>query len=69
FRYGTLRQALEANREVTDEAGAVESLGLVPRLVKGDACNLKVTYPADLSLAEAILRSRLGPRATLGAFA
>jgi len=69
FRYGTLRQALEANREVTDEAGAVESLGLVPRLVKGDASNLKVTYPADLSLAEAILRSRLGPRATLGAFA
>jgi len=69
FRYGLLRDALEQHRQVTDEAGAIEAAGLVPRLVKGDASNLKVTYPADLGLAEAILRSRLGPRAALGAFA
>ena len=69
FRYGTLCRALAANPDVTDEAGAIEALGLKPRLVKGDASNLKVTYPADLSLAEAILRSRLGPRAALGALA
>ncbi|HET7776892.1 MAG TPA: 2-C-methyl-D-erythritol 4-phosphate cytidylyltransferase [Azospira sp.] len=69
FRYGLLSQALERHAEVTDEAGAIEALGLKPRLVKGDASNLKVTYPADLALAEAILRSRLGPRAAFGAFA
>jgi 2-C-methyl-D-erythritol 4-phosphate cytidylyltransferase len=43
---------------VTDEAGAVEALGLKPKLVRGDATNLKVTYPADLALAAMILRAR-----------
>ena len=58
FRYGLLRAALEKCREVTDEAGAVEALGLQPRLVRCDATNLKVTYPADLALAAMILRGR-----------
>jgi 2-C-methyl-D-erythritol 4-phosphate cytidylyltransferase len=56
FRYGVLRRALEATQEVTDEAGAVEALGLRPRLVASDMTNLKVTYPLDLPLAEWILR-------------
>ena len=43
---------------ITDEASAMERLGLRPRLVEGSAQNLKVTYPADFALAEAILRSR-----------
>jgi 2-C-methyl-D-erythritol 4-phosphate cytidylyltransferase len=58
FRYGLLRDALAACRDVTDEAGAVEALGLRPKLVRGDATNLKVTYPADLALAAMILRGR-----------
>lgn len=58
FRYGLLQTALAGNPEVTDEAGAVEALGLRPRLVRGDASNLKVTYPADLGLAELILQGR-----------
>ena len=58
FRYGRLCEALEQCREVTDEAGAVEALGLKPKLVRGDATNLKVTYPADLVLAAMILRGR-----------
>lgn len=58
FRYGLLRQALDANPHVTDEAGAMEAMGHKPRLVKGEATNLKVTYPADLGLAEWILRGR-----------
>ena len=58
FRYGLLRKALEKCREVTDEAGAVEALGLQPKLVRCDATNLKVTYPADLALAAMILRGR-----------
>ena len=43
---------------ITDEASAMERLGLMPRLVEGSAQNFKVTYPADFALAEAVLRSR-----------
>ena len=57
FRYGILMRALNhpAARECTDEAQAVEALGLAPRLVRGSAANLKVTFPDDLHLAAAIL--------------
>ncbi len=59
FRIGVLLQALDAaGAAVTDESGAVEALGLAPRLVVGDAQNFKVTYPEDFALAEAILLSR-----------
>src|SRR5574343_600798 len=58
FRYGLLTDALQKCRDVTDEAGAIEALGLKPKLVRGDATNLKVTYPADLPLAAMILRAR-----------
>ncbi len=43
---------------ITDEASAMERLGLKPRLVEGSAQNFKVTYPADFALAEAVIRSR-----------
>jgi 2-C-methyl-D-erythritol 4-phosphate cytidylyltransferase len=58
FRYGRLLEALDNSREVTDEAGAIEALGLKPKLVRADSTNLKVTYPADLALAAMILRGR-----------
>lgn len=58
FRYGLLGEALTRCREVTDEAGAVEAMGLKPKLVLGDTTNLKVTFPADLAMAEWILRGR-----------
>lgn len=58
FRYALLCEALAKCCAVTDEAGAVEALGLQPKLVRGDATNLKVTYPADLALAAMILRGR-----------
>jgi 2-C-methyl-D-erythritol 4-phosphate cytidylyltransferase len=59
FRAGLLAQALRAARgAVTDEAGAVEQLGLKPRLVGGSRENLKVTWPEDLAIAEAILKGR-----------
>ena len=58
FRYGVLRKALSAGRALTDEAAAVEALGLRPLLVRADASNLKVTYPADLRLAQLILQGR-----------
>ena len=58
FRYGLLREALEQSGVVTDESGALEALGYRPLLVSADASNLKVTYPADLALAEKILLDR-----------
>jgi 2-C-methyl-D-erythritol 4-phosphate cytidylyltransferase len=57
FRYGLLRKALEAAAEATDEASAVEALGLSPRLVPGSPRNLKVTLPDDLALAELYLKA------------
>ncbi|MBI2278045.1 MAG: 2-C-methyl-D-erythritol 4-phosphate cytidylyltransferase [Dechloromonas sp.] len=58
FRYARLSEALEKCSAVTDEAGAIEALGLKPKLVASDTTNLKVTYPADLALAAMILRGR-----------
>jgi len=40
---------------VTDEAQAVELLGLRPRIVAGSRTNLKVTFSEDLGLVAAIL--------------
>ncbi len=58
FRHALLLDALERAPAVTDEASAIEALGLHPRLVAADATNLKVTYPLDLHLAEIILTDR-----------
>jgi 2-C-methyl-D-erythritol 4-phosphate cytidylyltransferase len=41
----------EAPEAVTDEASALEALGLSPALVPGEVSNLKVTHPEDLALA------------------
>ncbi len=59
FRIGMLMQALERpGAHFTDEASAIEGLGHRPLLVPDGAQNLKVTYPDDFALAEAVLRSR-----------
>ena len=63
FRLQTLHDALAQVAGggfggITDEASAIERLGLQPRLVAGTAQNFKVTYPADFALAEAILAAR-----------
>jgi len=59
FRCGLLAEALQkAKPPVTDEASAMEQMGLRPRLVAGSRENIKVTYPEDLAIAEAILAAR-----------
>ncbi|MCL4801681.1 MAG: 2-C-methyl-D-erythritol 4-phosphate cytidylyltransferase [Burkholderiales bacterium] len=55
FRHGVLMRALGAAADVTDEAAAVEALGLRPRLVQGSARNFKVTYAEDVAAAAALL--------------
>lgn len=62
FRAALLQSALSQARGdagITDEASAVERLGLRPRLVPSDTNNFKVTYPADFRLAERLLMERL----------
>lgn len=61
FRHRLLLEALDFAPQVTDEASAIEALGLRPRLVESDVTNLKVTYPRDLHLAQLILGSRRKP--------
>jgi 2-C-methyl-D-erythritol 4-phosphate cytidylyltransferase len=62
FRLGTLQDSLSRAAalavDVTDEASAVEALGLKPLLVTGDAENFKLTWPADFDLAARLLETR-----------
>ncbi len=53
-----LQDALEKEAPVTDDCAAVERLGKQVRLVEGDGTNLKITEPADLILAEAVIQAR-----------
>jgi 2-C-methyl-D-erythritol 4-phosphate cytidylyltransferase len=59
FRLGALRDALtRAGPDATDEASAMEAMGHAPKLVACTLENLKVTFAADLDLAERLLRTR-----------
>lgn len=60
FRMGMLVEALRAQnaQNITDEAQAIELLGLKPKLILGSRSNIKVTYPEDLEIAEWILTNR-----------
>lgn len=58
FRAGLLAQALQQCKNVTDEASAIEAMGLHPRLVAGDTSNFKVTYPQDLLMAELLIKEK-----------
>ena len=46
------------NRAITDEVSALESLGREVALVMNEEFNFKITYPADLVLAELVQRER-----------
>ncbi len=63
FRFGVLQRAIaESLRQglcPTDEAQAVELLGLRPKLVSGSADNIKITTLQDLDQARRILADRL----------
>jgi 2-C-methyl-D-erythritol 4-phosphate cytidylyltransferase / 2-C-methyl-D-erythritol 2,4-cyclodiphosphate synthase len=60
FGFAQLRRALKeaklAGVEVTDEAQAIERLGLRPTLVQGSPFNVKVTRLQDLAMAADILK-------------
>lgn len=56
FPYALLRRALQQAAQVTDEASAIEALGLQPKLIEGSPRNFKVTLPDDIALAELYLK-------------
>jgi 2-C-methyl-D-erythritol 4-phosphate cytidylyltransferase len=59
FSYPILQMALRRAREEgyygTDEAGLVERIGQAVTIVAGDPRNIKITTPADLKIAEALI--------------
>lgn len=61
FRLGALMKALKSAQDeglkITDEASAMEFAGARPRLVMGSVGNIKITWPGDLQLAEALLQT------------
>lgn len=60
FHSRILRPAFDIDykERFTDEATVVEAYGLKIKLVEGEEDNIKITRPADLVLAEAILAMR-----------
>jgi 2-C-methyl-D-erythritol 4-phosphate cytidylyltransferase len=61
FRRDVVLGALAATHDdATDEAGLVERIGGAVRVYPGDPLNLKITTPADLEVAQAVLALRAG---------
>jgi 2-C-methyl-D-erythritol 4-phosphate cytidylyltransferase len=66
FPVARLRRALEAAVQqgvaITDEAAAIELDGGHPRMVAGHGDNIKITLPADIELAEMVLKQQARER-------
>ena len=64
FRREVLREALAlgdaGGTDATDEATLAERAGHPVRLVEGEATNIKITTPEDLTVADAIARRQSG---------
>lgn len=52
---GALTKAFQEETQITDDCSAVERLGMSVKIVEGDECNIKVTTPLDLKIAELFL--------------
>lgn len=61
FRFGLLSEAMQdatqKNVAITDEASAIEVFGFRPRVIEGDARNIKVTTTDDILIAQMFLQS------------
>ncbi|MBJ7549349.1 2-C-methyl-D-erythritol 4-phosphate cytidylyltransferase [Marinomonas ostreistagni] len=53
--YQGIAAAMEEGIAITDESSAMELIGWQPDLVEGESCNLKITVPEDLVIAQALL--------------
>ena len=59
---GALSDAVQKGMVFTDDATAVERMGVKIQTVEGDEENLKLTTPQDFELARGILEHRRGPK-------
>ena len=61
FHYDIIMGAHKASQKEayvgTDDAELVERFGKVVKVIPGDPCNIKITTPEDLKIAEALLTS------------
>jgi 2-C-methyl-D-erythritol 4-phosphate cytidylyltransferase / 2-C-methyl-D-erythritol 2,4-cyclodiphosphate synthase len=64
--HGALRDAAAAAVLVTDEAQALERMGVTAKLVRGSPFNIKVTRVEDLAMAAGILQMRQGGGMRIG---
>src|SRR5690606_16467367 len=57
FRSEILHKAYRQDyrNEFTDDASVVERSGVEIRLIEGDNSNIKITYPEDIAIAEALI--------------
>ena len=56
FKCKTLKHAIQSfDGSPTDEAEAVEAIGLQPKIFEGSALNFKITYPEDLYRAQSAI--------------
>ena len=62
FESGILRAAHATGADATDDAALVEAIGGTVVVVPGDPRNLKVTGPADLMIAAALLETSAASR-------
>jgi 2-C-methyl-D-erythritol 4-phosphate cytidylyltransferase / 2-C-methyl-D-erythritol 2,4-cyclodiphosphate synthase len=56
FRTAVLKDALALGGDASDEAMLAERAGHSVQIVEGDSRNMKITTPADLAMAERLLR-------------
>jgi 2-C-methyl-D-erythritol 4-phosphate cytidylyltransferase / 2-C-methyl-D-erythritol 2,4-cyclodiphosphate synthase len=61
FRLDVLSKALALSDEMTDEASALEAIGLKPRLIEGSRHNFKITTADDLELMRAFKKDNMTP--------
>lgn len=58
FRYSLLKKCIKyksSNKEITDEASCLESMGRKVKILEGTAKNIKITTREDLKIAEVLL--------------
>lgn len=62
FKIEQLHKAYEQEfrNDFTDDASVVERAGFTIHLLKGEASNIKITFPEDLLYAESLLKARSG---------
>ena len=69
FRLGSIRAAYlswPADKEPTDDASVMEHAGGKIALIPGDSCLLKLTYPEDFDMAEALVQGQRTTRVGFG---